>query len=226
MRLRIAACAAAASLWVSGPAAAVDHEIGSWLIASTSGALGHDTRWRFAADTQARLRDPGSGTAQYLLRPSLGLALTDQLTGWLGFARFESRSASGQRAHENRYWQQLSWRPRPLGAGTIRYRLRLEQRLVSISDDDGLWLRLLARYERPLSGGKTLFVGAETFYDLRDTDWSGDAGPRQHRILFGIGWQLASSWWFEAGYLNQYQVRDPRANDSNHLLTLRLNHRF
>ncbi|MEO0616040.1 MAG: DUF2490 domain-containing protein [Pseudomonadota bacterium] len=211
---------------MGGPAGAVDNEIGSWLIASTNGALGDDSRWRFATDSQARFRDPGSGTAQYLLRPSLGLTLTDGLTGWLGFARFESRSASGQRTHENRYWQQLSWRARPLGPGTIRYRLRLEQRLVSISDDDGLWLRLLARYEQPLGDGKALFIGAETFYDLRDTDWSGDAGPRQHRVLFGIGWQVAPRWRFEAGYLNQYQVRDTRANDSNHLLTLRLNHRF
>ncbi|MEO0346343.1 MAG: DUF2490 domain-containing protein [Pseudomonadota bacterium] len=211
---------------MGGPAAAVDNEIGSWLIASTNGALSDDSRWRFTADTQARFTDPGSGTAQYLVRPSLGLTLTDSLTGWLGFARFESRSASGQRAHENRYWQQLSWRARPLGSGTIRYRLRLEQRLVSISDDDGLWIRLLARYEQPLGRGKTLFVGAETFYDLRDTDWSGDAGPRQHRVFFGAGWQLTPQWRFEAGYLNQYQVRDTRANDSNHLLTLRLNHQF
>ena len=156
----------------------------------------------------------------------MGITLADGLTGWVGFGRFESRSASGQRAHENRYWQQLSWRARPRGTGKIAYRLRLEQRYVSISNDNGLWLRLLARYDQPLSNGRTLYVGAETFVDLRDTDWSGDAGPRQHRVMFGMGWQVAPQWRFEAGYMNQYQVRDTRANDSNHLLTLRLNHRF
>lgn len=212
-----------------GQVLAADNELGSWIIGSTQGALGvDDDRWRFHVDGQGRFVDPGSGATQYLLRPSVGRKLSGGITAWLGFGRFETRAANGARSFENRYWQQLTWAPRPLWQGSVSYRVRLEQRFISSGNDDGMWIRFLARYEHPLRDASPhrAYLGVESFFDLRDTDWSGDAGLRQGRVLFGVGWQLSARTRLDTGYMNQYLIRDDRDNRSNHLLTLQLRYRY
>lgn len=203
---------------------AVENDTGAWLIGTGSGAIGDaDGPWRFVVDAQARYPDAGSGAAQYLLRPAVGRRIGGGMTAWLGYGRFETRAANGARSHENRYWQQLSWQPRPFASGTLALRARLAQRLVSNGDDTAWWLRLLARYDRPLGEGRPgLYFAIEPFIDLRDTDWSGDAGLRQNRAMFGLKWRLPNDWQLETGYMNQYLVFDNSENVSNHLLTLNL----
>ena len=85
---------------------------GTWLTATITDAFQTDegaTRWHYWIDAQARYFDLGSGINQYLLRPAVGYALRDNLTAWLGYARFRTRNRTGNIADENRYWQQLSW---------------------------------------------------------------------------------------------------------------------
>jgi hypothetical protein len=101
-------------------------------------------------------------------------------------------------------------------------RARLEQRSVSVSNDTGLVLRLMAKYMRPIgSSGKTsLILGIEPFVDLRDTDWSGDAGLKQNRSTIGVGWQVSDALLLETSYMNQYIWRDSAEDRSNHLAVL------
>jgi hypothetical protein len=83
----------------------------------------------------------------------------------------------------------------------------------------GIVLRVMAKYVRPFgdSGNTSLILGLEPFFDLRDTDWSGDTGLRQNRAIVAIGWQVSDKLALETGYMNQYIWLDSAEDRSNHL---------
>jgi hypothetical protein len=202
--------------------AATEDDDGIWVGFVTTDAFhteGGDSRWRYWFDAQARYFDIGTGINQYVARPAIGFRPGDNMTAWLGYARLRSRNQSGNTAFENRYWQQIDWTAARFGSGTLTMRARLEQRSVSVSNDTGLVLRLMAKYMRPIgSSGKTsLILGIEPFVDLRDTDWSGDAGLKQNRLIIGVGWQVSDALMLETSYMNQYIWRDSAEDRSNHL---------
>jgi len=215
--------ALAAILAIDAPANATDDDPAVWLIASTADALSDDgTRWRYSVDAQARYFDPGSGVAQYLIRPAIGYELENGTTLWAGYARFRSRTQSGDYFDEDRFWQQVGWKARPLGDGALSFRVRLEERSVSRGDDLGITLRVMGRYVQPIgTSGRTEFVFAlEPFYDLVDTDWGGSSRLSQNRTFFGIGQRLNESVRLETGYMNQFIWVDSGEDRSNHVLVL------
>ncbi len=197
-------------------AAAVENDPGIWLTFSTSGELGSgdvDGRWRYWFDTQARYFDVGSGINQLLARPGIGYRFNSTTRGWFGYARFRTRGRSGATVDENRYWQQLDW-----STGQWSMRARFEQRAVSSGDDIGLVTRLRVKYVRPIAGEESanLVLAIEPFVNLRDTDWGGESGLRQNRVVIGFGRQLNARVSIEAGYMNQYLWVDGGENRSNH----------
>lgn len=208
---------------VAYPSAAADNQPGAWLVMSTTDTLGGSgTRWRYWFDAQARYFDPGSGAAQYLVRPALGYELDGGATVWIGYARFRLRTAGGNYFDEDRLWQQANWKPTPLGAGDLSIRVRLEQRSVSRGDDLGVSLRLMGKYVQPLrdAGRPDLVLAIEPFFDLVDTDWGGSARLSQNRVFVGIGHRFNDSARLETGYMNQYLWVDSGENRSNHLAIL------
>lgn len=213
----------------SSPGAwATEDEQGAWLAFSIMDAFrsgDEDSRWHYWFDAQARFFDPGSGVTQWVARPGIGYGVGDNLKAWIGYGRFNTRNHSGTVANENRYWQQLDWRAGGWLGGTITMRARLEQRSVSISDDTALALRFLTKYVRPVgrSGNKSLVIGIEPFVDLRDTDWTGDAGMSQNRTFIGMGFRLSDSVSVEAGYMNQYNWVDGSEDANFHHATINLN---
>lgn len=203
------------------PAAATDVDEGLWAIFSTTDAFHTDTgksRWRYWFDGQARYFDLGSGINQYLLRPGIGYSVNDNLSAWLGYARFRARGRSGNVVFEDRYWQQLSWRAGEWRGNDLSLRARLEQRSIETGDDTGLVLRLQLKGVRPLStdGGRYLAVSAEPFVDLRDTDWGGESGLGQHRLTVVYGARVNDVLTIEAGYMNQYIFADAGEDRMNH----------
>jgi hypothetical protein len=182
-------------------------------------ADGSDSRWYYWVDAQARYFDMGSGINQWLVRPAVGYAINDNLKGWLGYARFRSRSRSGDVGYEDRYWQQLDWSAGHWVGGRVAMRARLEQRSVSVGDEVGVVLRFMAKYVRPIGddGGSNLVVSLEPFFNLSDTDWSGESGLKQNRVFIGFDRRLSEHLTLEAGYMNQYIWVDHAADRSNHL---------
>ena len=222
-KFRLCLAALAVLPVLAAPAHSTDSDPAVWLIASTADALGDDgTRWRYSVDAQARYFDPGSGAAQYLLRPAVGYELDNGMTLWAGYARFRSRTQNGDYFDEDRFWQQVGWKPRPLGDGALSFRARLEERSVSRGDDLGITLRVMARYVQPIgTSGRTDFVFAlEPFYDFVDTDWGGSSRLSQNRTFVGIGQRLNPSLRLETGYMNQYIRVDSGEDRSNHVLVL------
>jgi hypothetical protein len=206
----------------SGHAVAADDSLGFWTVFTATDAFQTDegaSRWRYWLDAQARYFDLGSGVNQYLVRPAIGYKPGDNMSVWLGYAHFRSRGRSGNVVDEDRLYQQLSWTTGHWRGGTFSMRARLLQRNVSASDDTGLTLRFLTRYVRPIGtdGSKSLILGIEPFFDLRDTDWTGEAGIAQNRTYLGINWRISPKLSIDTGYMNQYVWVDDGQNLSNHL---------
>lgn len=204
------------------PAAATEDNPGVWFTFSTTDTFQTDdgaSRWRYWFDAQARYFDLGNGTDQYLVRPAIGYDINKNLTAWAGYARFHSRSQSGNSTYEDRYWQQLNWTAGRWNSGTFSMRARLEQRSVSTGDDVGLVLRFQTKYVRPIgnSNNRTLILNIEPFVDLKDTDWGGESGPGQNRTFIGMGWRASDNVTIEAGYMNQYIWVDRGEDRVNHL---------
>lgn len=206
-------------------ASATEDAPGTWVIFSMNDAFptdGGNSRWHYWFDAQARYFDLGSGINQWLARPGIGYAITDNVKGWLGYARFRSRNRAGNVSDENRYWQQVDWTAGTWSGGRVSMRVRLEQRSVSVGDDTGLVIRFMTKYVRPIGndGNTSLILALEPFVDLRDTDWGGDAGLAQNRTVVSFGRRLSDRVSIEAGYMNQYIWVDNGENRSNHLAVL------
>ncbi|NNL50297.1 MAG: DUF2490 domain-containing protein [Woeseiaceae bacterium] len=202
--------------------AATENDPGTWITFSTTDAFqtdGQDSRWHYWFDAQARYFDLGSGVNQWLARPGIGYEINENVTAWLGYARFRSRNSAGDVSNEDRYWQQINWSAGSWNGGKVSMRARLEQRSISVGDDTGLVARFLAKYVRPIAKYQdtNLIIGIEPFVDLRDTDWGGDAGLGQNRVFIGFGRRVSDRLSIEAGYMNQYIWRDNAENRINHL---------
>jgi len=183
------------------------------------GTLGLDGRALYSVEAQGRYFDIGSGLNQYLLRGAVGYKLRGSLQAWAGYGRFRARGPQGSPVDENRYFQQLNWSAGEVLGGTLNVRARLLQRSVTAGDDVALVMRLLLAYSRPLTTANPgkLLLRLEPFYDLRNTDWNGQAGLTQNRIYAGLGWRLSDRIELETGYMNQLFWRDAARNISNHL---------
>jgi hypothetical protein len=204
---------------------AADDANGVWGVFTATGAIGAEDgsgRWQYLFDAQARYFDLGSGANQYLVRPGLAYRINDTVGAGAGYARLRARSASGNTAYEDRFWQQLTWSAGRWNNGNIAMRARLEQRLVSSGNDVGLVLRLSTKYTRPLgrTGKTSLILGIEPFVKLRDTDWSGSSGLGQNRTSIGIGWRASSKLTVETSYMNQFVWRDDDEDRRNHILVV------
>ena len=222
----------ASTLWFSpAPSFAAESDPGLWAIFSTTNSFPSDSganRWRYWFDAQARFFDLGDGVNQYLVRPGVGYDLNENVTAWLGYARFRTRGRNGGYADEDRFWQQLTWGAGEWAGGRITMRARLEQRSVSVGSDTGLELRFSTRYTRPIgaNGQRDLVIGLEPFVSLKDTDWSGESRLAQNRFSVGIAWRLAQGTVLETAYMNQFLWRDGAEDISNHLAVAHLRVRF
>ncbi len=203
--------------------AQVDHDFGVWtmLLArgsfdSVSPALG-DVRWWL--DIQPRFTESAD---QFLVRPGLGYQLTDNLSGWLGYAWVRTWLPQSTRVDEHLVWQQLLWTPRT-EAFRFVVRPRLEQRFVETGSDTGWRLRQFVGASYPLPGEPRLALAAydEIFFSLNDTDWGAQSGVSQNRLFAGLTWQLSEEATIGAGYLNLFLNR--RTTDRmNHLISINL----
>lgn len=210
----------AAALAFSTTVAASDDAPGIFASGTLTGTLGDDdSRWSYSVEAHARYFDFGSGINQWLARPALGYAVTDNVRASVGYSRYRIRGRSGNVADENRYWQELDWKVGAVGGGKVSLRGRLEQRDIDFSNDTRHVLRLRAKYARPLAHGpaQALVLAAESYIDLNSTNWGGDSGLAQYRLYGGFEWRLGSRTTLEAGYLNQHIEVESQVDLVNHL---------
>jgi hypothetical protein len=181
---------------------------------------------RYWLEGQGRFGEDISRFTQGIVRPGLGLALSERVTLWLGYAWVPTDpSGPANGTSEHRLWQQVMWTtPLPFGEFTLLSRTRLEQRFFEHSGDTGWRLRQFTKVTHPLALEGRLYASLwdEVFLALDDTDWGARAGLDQNRSFGGMGLRLAPGVALEAGYLNQYIFRQVRDDASNHILAISL----
>lgn len=223
--LAIVACVA--TTW---PALAADHDTGAWGIVSTTDTIdwnGQATAWRYAFDAQLRHFNRANGANQYVLRPSLGYVLANDVSLWAGYGYFLTDPDSGDSVYEHRWWQQAAWTARRWDWGTLSLRARLEERIVEDADDVGWRLRQQVQLLMPLADSDlSLNLWIEPYVNFRDTDWGARSGFDQNRAYAGVRMPMTAGTWLEAGYMHQYINRRGAEDVVNHFGILHLRFRF
>jgi len=182
-------------------------------------------KWWF--DGHLRFLDDTNGFHQSLIRPGVGLPLSDDLTAWVGYAWIHTDPVVGNEFDEHRLWQQTTW-SKNRDLATFALRSRLEQRFMETGDDLGWRYRQLIRLQRAMPNHPQLsFVTwDEIFFNLNDTDFGARTGFDQNRAFVGFGWKphADSRWRTEIGYLHQ-AINNPLGIDrANHILSVNFYH--
>lgn len=203
-------------------------DAGSWLALFAQGDIHDDAacrhhrlKWWF--DGHARFLDDTDGFHQSIVRPGIGLALTENAAAWAGYGWIRTTPISGADFDEHRIWQQITW-SRSFDPFTFALRSRLEQRFLETGDDAGVRFRQLFRIQHDLPQFPRLSLVSwdELFINQNTTDWGAVRGFDQNRVFVGFGWKHTpeSRWRTEIGYLNQ-MVDNSRSDDrSNHILSI------
>jgi hypothetical protein len=181
----------------------------------------HQLKWWF--DGQIRFLDDTDGFNQSLIRPGLGLTITERSTLWAGYAWIHTEPVTGTAFEEHRLWQQWTW-GEEYDAWKLSLRSRLEERFLETGDDTGLRFRQQVRLERKLTTfpNMSLIGWDEIFYHLNDTDWGAQAGFDQNRAFVGVGFSMDENcrWRTEVGYLHQVIDNATSADRVNHILSV------
>lgn len=195
------------------PAAArASHDEALWVNGTVSGRIAGPVV--FFAEAQPRVGDGVSRLSQLLLRPALGVELSEAVTLFQGYAHVIDPVDNGPDLRENRLFQQLTWNVGRIGKLEVQSRTRLEERWRNDGDGMSLRARQMMRFEYPLAAGsrRAAIVGsAEGFVGLTTAEWGGEPGFDQLRTFVGVEIPLAGRSTIEAGYLNQ--TRDAPGGD-------------
>lgn len=209
------------------PAHAATDDEQFWFQAIGQGSIRGDLV--YFAEVQSRFGRDRAGLDQMLIRPAIGMKLSDTITVYQGYAHVRTPRTGGGNTREHRSFQQLSWSLGQVLGRRASSRTRLEQRWLSTGDDMGWRLRQMLRLAVPIGGGDAgvaVLAYAEGFFALNDTDWGARSGFDRARGFAGLELPMAGKSTVEIGYLNQYANNRGRPDDVDHalLVTLQLRH--
>ncbi len=212
------AAAAALLACFGGPVRAADHEAQAWL--ATSAKLRIDEKWAVKLEAEGRFTDDLQRYGQTQLKATLSRKLGSQITAGLGYGHMISNASNAPDIHENRIWQELTWKPETNTTVEFALRARLEQRFFSNGDDVGWRFRQRAMATRPVSDDFYLYGYGEAFFYLNDTDWGADSGFARWRTGAGAGLELSPKATLEGGYINQYEPVSDGPDDMAHIFLI------
>lgn len=207
-------------------------DTGLWLAALGNGEIkatsNNETPLLWWFDAHYRLRDDTNGFNQAIIRPGLGIALSEQQALWVGYAWIPNSPVSGSDFDEHRFWQQWtaaqSYDDLPWGDLRQLHRSRFEQRWVETGNDVGLRWRQMLREQLILTDSPqwSLIAWDELFFNLNDTDWGAKAGFDQNRAFLGVGYKRCPKAPIrtEVGYLNQFVNSQGGTDGMNHILSI------
>ena len=210
--------------WMPAAIAQPVADTGEWFAIFAQGDLERvresspNLKWWF--DGHLRFLDDAGGYNQSIVRPGVGVKLTEHAVAWVGYAWVHTDPVAGLEFDEHRIWQQVTW-SNTYGQWTFAARSRLEQRFVETGDDLGWRFRQLVRAQRPfdLFPRLSFVLWDEAFFHLNDTDWGARTGFDQNRAFGGLGFKRTpeAKGRVEFGYLND-TLDIPSGNDRTHHL--------
>lgn len=201
-------------------------DTGLWFAAFGNGELetkdGKPSALRWWFDAHYRLRDDAGGFNQSIVRPGLGVQITENQALWAGYAWIRTSPVLGSDFDEHRFWQQWTATPSYRDYRFL-HRSRFEQRWFESSEDVALRWRQLFRAQRVLSTSPewSLIGWDEAFFHLNDTDRGVSAGFDQNRAFLGVGYRRSPDEPIrvEIGYLNQFINSQGGEDQMNHILS-------
>lgn len=180
-------------------------DIAAWTAVLASPEISGRTRlW---LDVHAR-RDAAAFLS--IVRPGVGLQLTDQVSAWVGGAWIPTLPDDGALSSELRIWEQAIVNVQLGSEVGLSSRTRLEQRISGGGGALGWRIREFVRLsiEPSTSDGPRLALWDEVFLGLNDTDWGAVAGFDQNRLFVGVGLPVAHGGRVELGVVNVVAQRD------------------
>jgi hypothetical protein len=203
----------------AAPAHAQEEDAQLWTSATADFELGEDTN--FTSQAVARFSDAAEGLAERQLQVDLETGVGGALRVGGGYS-YVTRYEDGELAsREHRVRQQVSAELGEVLGGRIEGRLRLEQRWRDDGDDVMLRLRPRLSWAREIGRDDLeLRLWHESFIQLNDTDWGGEAGYARLRNQVSLRRSLAKSVAGEVGYLSQYSLSGQGPDELVHALTV------
>jgi Protein of unknown function (DUF2490) len=170
----------------------------------------------YQGEVQSRIVDNISRYGQTQVRGAVGVKANDDVTLFIGYARFDIDNAGTRDGAENRLYQQASVRLGDVLGGTLATRIRLEERWIRGVSGTSWRYRQQLRYQRPFrKDGPALIVASEIFFTLNSKVGGPRGGFDQVRGLVGVSVPVSKAVSIDAGYQPIYM----RANGRD-----RLNH--
>jgi hypothetical protein len=179
---------------------------------------------RWYLEGQARFKEDWQQFDQGFIRPALNWQVSERSSVWLGYLYADTKTANGH-SYEDRIWQQYQYVSNKDAGNTWLFRSRLEQRFHDVDDKTSHRFRQMVRRSIPAnqSGSLSYLLWDEVFFNLNDTNWTGDNGFAQNRLFAGFLYKTTASSRLELGYMNQYVNGTNGAdNQSNHILSTSL----
>jgi hypothetical protein len=201
---------AAAALLLACPAAAqINHGRQVWGSIQVTAPIADD--WFLSSEIQPRFSTRNAATAPITFippvvswRPNASLILS---AGYL--YAFIDGARLPRDLHENRFFQQASYRLGAIGRVGIRAQTRFEQRLRSTGQDWNARIAQQVLVATPLtakeSGGPVGVVSMELYLNLTKADWGARRGYDDLWTFAGVQLPIAREAALELGYLNQRQ---------------------
>lgn len=180
----------------------------------------------FTLEAHARWTDDVDRIGVHMIRPSLTWVLHPGYSATVGYIWGHFNPETGVETDEHRLVQQLGVRlSKEAAPVTFESRTRLEQRWLDQDGEVGLRLRQQFRLTVPFSDRMKGVAWTEPFVALDSTRWGQRSGLDRWRNFVGLRFPLGRTQSVEAGYLNQYVVRD--GEDSvHHVMSVTLSARM
>ena len=194
-----------------------------WFLTLAQGSVKGDLLYML--ELQPRFGGDGQDLNQIILRPAVGVKVSDRVSLYQGYATVRSPRSGGPDVQEDRSFQQINFGPVRIAGGALSSRTRLEQRWLSTGDDMGWRARQLLRFAVPLTTkarGVSAIASTELFVAINDTDWGARSGFDRIRNFAGLEIPLSGRSTVEVGYLNQYVENRRRRDAMNHVLAINL----
>lgn len=172
----------------------------------------------FWLDVQGRRNEIGTVA---IVRPGIGFAFAPWGSVWLGYAWVPVwADESGERADEQRVWEQLLLTYRGDDGVLFQSRTRVEQRFLKGAEGTAhrfrQFVRLNYRPRKRLPVG--LAIWDEVFVGIQGATWAAQ-GFDQNRVFGGLAvYAIESLFRVEVGYLNVFLSRQPDLMD--HVLSM------
>ncbi len=208
-----------------------DHSSAGWA-AWFNGVRIKESRWGLHSDVQLRTGNDWHSSATLLIRPGINYHLTHNQTISAGYAATlttgQTNGITG-RLGEHRIWEQYALFSKLLGI-PVQHRFRLEQRFLRRADETVFAQR--ARYfirgiiplqqpvEEPLARGGFVSLQNELFFNIQHRSATNGNVFDQNRAYASIGYRFSRRYDVEAGYMNQFVLRNASPNTLVHIVQI------